>query len=69
MGWEVIRYKKNAQGDYTVEIDNSYRNTYKVPELYSFGNDVVAPVYLKAIWVPNARVDVKVEHYMLDKNY
>ena len=69
MGWEVIRYKKNAQGDYTDEIDNSYRNTYKVPELYSFGNDVVAPVYLKAIWVPNARVDVKVEHYMLDKNY
>ena len=69
MGWEVIRYKKNAKGDYTDEIDNSYRETYKVPELYSFGNDVVAPVYLKAIWVPNARVDVKVEHYMLDKDY
>ncbi|MBS6927647.1 MAG: cell wall-binding repeat-containing protein [Finegoldia magna] len=70
MGWEVIRYKKDAiTGDYTDEIDNSYRETYKVPELYSFGNDVVAPVYLKAIWVPNARVDVKVEHYMLDKDY
>ena len=70
MGWEVIRYKKDAKtGDYTDEIDNSYRETYKVPELYSFGNDVVAPVYLKAIWVPNARVDVKVEHYMLDKDY
>lgn len=69
MGWEVIRYKKNAKGDYTDEIDTSYRDTYKVPELYSFGNDVVAPVYLKAIWVPNARVDVKVEHYMLDKDY
>ena len=69
MGWEIIRYKKNEQGDYTEEIDNSYRETYKVPELYSFGNDVVAPVYLKAIWVPNARVDVKVEHYMLDKDY
>ena len=69
MGWEVIHYKKNAQGDYTDEIDDSYRKTYKVPELYSFGNDVVAPVYLKAIWVPNARVDVKVEHYMLDKDY
>ena len=66
MGWEVIRYKKNAKGDYTDEIDTSYRDTYKVPELYSFGNDVVAPVYLKAIWVPNERVDVKVEHYMLD---
>ena len=70
MGWEVIHYKKDANtGDYTDEIDNSYRETYKVPELYSFGNDVVAPVYLKAIWVPNARVDVKVEHYMLDKDY
>ena len=69
MGWEVIRYKKNAKGDYTDEIDTSYRDTYKVPELYSFGNDVVAPVYLKAIWVPNQRVDVKVEHYKLDKEY
>ena len=70
MGWEVIRYKKDATtGDYTNEIDNSYRETYKVPELYSFGNDVVAPIYLKAIWVPNARVDVKVEHYKLDKDY
>ena len=66
MGWEVIRYKKNAQGDYTDEIDNSYRNTYKVPELYSFGNDVVAPVYLKAIWTPNNRIDVKVVHHILN---
>ena len=66
MGWEVIRYKKDANtGDYTNEIDTSYRDTYKVPELYSFGNDVVAPVYLKAIWVPNNRVDVKVEHHFL----
>ena len=65
MGWEIIHYKKNAKGDYTDEIDNSYRETYKVPELYSFGNDVVAPVYLKAIWVPNDRVDVKVVHHFL----
>ena len=69
MGWEIIHYKKNQKGDYTDEIDNSYRETYKVPELYSFGNDVVAPVYLKAIWVPNERVDVKIEHYFLDKEY
>ncbi len=66
MGWEVIRYKKDANtGDYTDEIDTSYRDTYKVPELYSFGNDVVAPVYLKAIWVPNARVDVKTTNIYL----
>lgn len=66
MGWEVIRYKKDANtGDYTDEIDNSYRETYKVPELYSFGNDVVAPVYLKAIWVPNDRVDVDIVHHIM----
>ena len=70
MGWEVIRYKKDATtGDFTDVIDTSYRDTYKVPELYSFGNDVVSPIYLKAIWVPNARVDVKVFHYYLDKDY
>ena len=69
MGWEIIRYKKDAESDYTNEIDDSYRKTYKVPELYSFGNDVVSPIYLKAIWVPNARVDVKVLHYYLDKDY
>ena len=65
MGWEIIHYKKNQKGDYTDEIDNSYRETYKVPELYSFGNDVVAPVYLKAIWVPNDRVDVDVIHHIM----
>ena len=69
MGWEIIRYIKDEDGNYTDEIDNSYRETYKVPELYSFGNDVVSPIYLKAIWVPNARVDVKVLHYYLDKDY
>ena len=66
MGWEVIHYKKDANtGDYTNEQDTSYRDTYKVPELYSFGNDVVAPVYLKAIWAPNDSADVKVEHHIL----
>lgn len=69
MGWEVIRYKKNDKGDYTDEIDDSYRKTYKVPELYSFGNDMVSPIYLKAIWVPNQRVDIDVFHYYLDKDY
>lgn len=65
MGWEVIRYKKDNKGDYTNEQDTSYKDTYKVPELYSFGNDVVSPIYLKAIWVPNDRVDVKVVHHFL----
>ena len=65
MGWEAIRYTKDAKGDYTDEIDNSYRETYKVPELYSFGNDVVSPIYLKAIWTPNNRVDVNVIHHIM----
>ncbi|MDU5099082.1 MAG: InlB B-repeat-containing protein [Peptoniphilus grossensis] len=69
MGWEVIRYQKDEKGDYTDKVDNSYRDTYKVPELYSFGNGVVSPIYLKAIWVPNQRVDVKIEHYFLDDDY
>ena len=69
MGWEIIRYKKDNKGDYTDEIDTSYRDTYKVPELYSFGNDVVSPIYLKAIWVPNNRVDIDVLHYFLDKDF
>ena len=69
MGWEVIRYKKDEKtGDYTEEIDDSYREKYGVPELYTFGNDVVGPITLKAIWNPNQRVDVKVYHHFLDKD-
>ena len=68
MGWEVLRYKKDANGNYTEEVDTSYRDTYKVPELYSYGNDVVSPIYLKAIWVKNDMQDVKVIHHFLDNN-
>ena len=68
MGWEVIRYKKDDKGDYTDEVDDSYRKAYGVPELYTFGNDVVSPITLKAIWNPNQRVDVKVYHHFLDKD-
>ena len=64
LGWEVIRYKKDGE-NYTNEQDTSYRDRYKVPELYSFGTDVVAPIYLKAIWVENKRAEVKVYHYFL----
>ena len=73
LGWEIIRYKKDDKGHYTTEKDTQraedYINEYKVPELYAFGNDVVSPLYLKAIWVPNQRVDVKVEHYFLDGEF
>ena len=69
MGWEVLRYKKDANtGEYTEEVDTSYRDTYGVPELYSYGNDVVSPIYLKAIWVKNDMEDVRVYHHFLDNN-
>ena len=69
MGWEVIRYTKDADGNYTSVQDTSYRDTYKVPELYSFGNDVVSPVYLKAIWVKSDVIDIESHHHFLDNNY
>ena len=65
LGWEVVRYKTDGLGNYTNEQDTSYRDRYKVPELYSFGTDVVSPIYLKAIWVENKRAKVKVLHYYL----
>lgn len=69
MGWEVIRYKKDASDNYTNEQDTSYRQRYNVPELYSFGTDVVSPIYLKAIWVENKRANVQVRHYFLKNDF
>lgn len=70
MGWEIVRFKKDANtGDYTNEVDNSYRETYGVPELYSFGNDVVSPVYLKAIWVESDLLDINSYHHFLNKDF
>ena len=67
-GWEVLHYKKDANG-YTNEVDHTYRQVHGVPELYGFGNDVVDPIYLKAIWVPNSLENVTVYHHFLDKGY
>lgn len=69
LGWEVLRYKKDASGAYTTEFDDSYSQTYGVPELYYFGNDVVSPIYLKAIWVKDNLEPVTVYHYFLDRQY
>lgn len=67
--WEVLHYKKDANGEYTDEVDTSYYDEYGVPELYAFGNDVVDPIYLKAIWVPDSLEKVTVYHHYLDKEY
>ena len=69
MGWEFVRYKKDDNGEDTDTVDTSYRDTYKVPELYSFGNDVVSNVHLKAIWVKNNVLDIKAYHHFLDLNF
>lgn len=73
MGWEVLRYKKDEIGDYTDELDlessKAYREKYKIPEIYAFGNDVVAPIYLKAIWIKNDTIDIPVYHHFLDAKY
>ena len=67
LGWEVIRYQKNEKGEY--KESDAYLKKYGVPELYAFGNDVVRPLYLRAIWIENDCVDVKVTHHFLDKDY
>ena len=69
MGWEFVRYEKDDKGNDTKTVDTSYRDTYHLPELYSFGNDVVSNVHLKAIWVKNDIVDIKAYHHFLDLNF
>ena len=62
LGWEWVRFDKNGKED------TSYYDKYKVPELYSFGNDVVSDVYLRAIWVKNDLQTVMAYHHILDKD-
>lgn len=69
MGWEYVRYKKDKDGNDTTEVDTSYFDTYGVPELYTFGNDVVSDLHLRAIWVKNDLIDIKSYHHFLDKDY
>lgn len=69
MGWEFVRYEKDENGKDTSIVDNSYFDTYKVSELYTFGNEVVSNVHLRAIWIKNEIVDVELYHHFLDKDY
>ena len=59
LGWEWVRHNDDGS------VDRSYRDTYHVPELYPFGNDVVSDVYLKAIWVENNRVNLVAYHHFI----
>ena len=69
MGWEYVRYVKNKDGKDTNQVDTEYFDTYGVPELYTFGNDVVSDLHLRAIWAKNDLIDIKSYHHFLDKDY
>lgn len=62
LGWEWVKFNEDGTEDKT------YSNEYKVPELYSFGNDLVSDVYLRAIWVRNDLQTVMEYHHILDKD-
>lgn len=63
LGWELVTYNENGSED------KSYKDKYKVPRLYSFGNEITSDLYLRAIWAKNSLVDVKVYHHLLDKDF
>ena len=62
LGWEWVKFNEDGTED------TSYSKEYKVPELYSFGNDIVSDVYLRAIWVKNDLQTVMAYHHILDKD-
>ena len=63
LGWELVTYNEDGSED------TSYKDKYKVPRLYSFGNEITSDLYLRAIWAKNSLVDVKVYHHLLDKDF
>ena len=69
MGWEFVKYKKSADGKDTDVEDKTYFDTYGVPEIYTFGNDVVSNLYLRAIWVKNDLIDIMSHHHYINADY
>ena len=63
LGWELVTYNENGSED------TSYKDKHGVPRLYSFGNEIISDLHLRAIWVKNGLVDVKVYHHLLDKDF
>lgn len=63
LGWELVTYNEDGSED------TSYKDKYKVPRLYSFGNEIISDLHLRAIWAKNSLVDVKVYHHLLDKDF
>ena len=68
-GWEFVRYTKDKDGNDTTTEDTTYKDQYKVPEMYHFGNKVVGNVHLRAMWNKQDLVTVKAIHHFLNANY
>ena len=68
-GWEFVRYTKDENGNDTEVVDTSYKDLYKVPEMYHFGNEVVGNVHLRAIWNKQDLITVKAIHHFLSADY
>ncbi|WP_294795882.1 S-layer homology domain-containing protein [uncultured Fenollaria sp.] len=68
-GWEYVKYTKDANGNDTKTEDTTYKDLYKVPEMYHFGNKVVGNVHLRAIWNKQDLVTVKAIHHFLNADY
>ncbi|WP_082676816.1 InlB B-repeat-containing protein [Peptoniphilus phoceensis] len=68
-GWEFVRYTKDENGNDTETEDTSYKDLYKVPEMYHFGNKVVSNVHLRAIWNKQDLITVESIHHFLNLNY
>ncbi|KXB55061.1 repeat protein, partial [Gemelliphila asaccharolytica] len=61
LGWELLTDNQTE--------DEGYRKKYGVPRLYSFGNEVISNIHLRAIWNKNSLEDVKVTHHLLSEDY
>ena len=68
-GWEFVRYTKDKDGNDTKTVDTSYKDLYKVPEMYHFGNKVVGNVHLRAIWNKQDLITVEAIHHFLNADY
>lgn len=68
-GWEFVRYTKDKDGNDTKTVDTSYKDLYKVPEMYHFGNKVVSNVHLRAIWNKQDLITIESIHHFLNLNY
>ena len=63
LGWELITYKEDGS------VDETYKDKYGVPRLYSFENEIISDIKLRAIWIKSSMVDVKEIHHFYGLDY